>query len=68
MPPPSLIRKTISMFQSLKRDRGGSCPLPEPSTDEVKEFQSLKRDRGGSCQMSRPLQTAAKEVSIPQTG
>ncbi len=42
--------RRLVKFQSLKRDRGGSCqetPMTTPEPDTM--FQSLKRDRGGSC-------------------
>ena len=38
-------------FQSLKRDRGGSCYKRMEQVKNVLGFQSLKRDRGGSCQV-----------------
>ncbi len=40
---------TSSMFQSLKRDRGGSCSNSSFGLSSLIMFQSLKRDRGGSC-------------------
>ncbi len=36
-------------FQSLKRDRGGSCRKGRFGKKKNPMFQSLKRDRGGSC-------------------
>ena len=42
----------VEEFQSLKRDRGGSCNFRNLNIGCFIEFQSLKRDRGGSCSES----------------